>query len=234
MLELEVGKRYIGSDELSYRITDVQDNVRDEQGQLVEVFEGISTTGIKSLFSVTGKLLKRNRDLGKVSYFANELTLLEEDNEIIAFRGNKATYSLDSTKREDITYTLDIGLATIADIADDIITFAKDHSFEVGDLLWKQVNGNVTYSCLNARVAEVISTTQVKVSSIVEVAQGDILYATKTPRENKIIILDKVVRWGVQPDNLAIILDNDTIFVKSENKYNECVKYLFSFKGSCK
>ena len=225
---VEVGKRYIGSDEFSYKIVDVQDNVRDEQGQLVEVFEGISTVGVKALFSITGKLLKKDRELGKVKYFANELVLVEEDNGIIAFRGNSVSYSMDDTKRENIEYTLDVGLATIADVADDVITFAKPHTFEVNDLLWKQVNGNVTYSCLNARVEEVISETQIKVAGAT-LSQGDILYATKTPRENKIILLDKIVRWGVQPDNLAILLDNDIVFVKSEVKYNECVKYLFNY-----
>ena len=225
---VEVGKRYIGSDEFSYKIVDVQDNVRDEQGQLVEVFEGISTVGVKALFSITGKLLKKDRELGKVKYFANELVLVEEDNGIIAFRGNSVSYSMDDTKRENIEYTLDVGLATIADVADDVITFVKPHTFEVNDLLWKQVNGNVTYSCLNARVEEAISETQIKVAGAT-LSQGDILYATKTPRENKIILLDKIVRWGVQPDNLAILLDNDIVFVKSEIKYNECVKYLFNY-----
>lgn len=225
---VEVGKRYIGSDEFSYKIVDVQDNVRDEQGQLVEVFEGISTVGVKALFSITGKLLKKDRELGKVKYFANELVLVEEDNGIIAFRGNSVSYSMDDTKRENIEYTLDVGLATVADVADDVITFAKPHAFEVNDLLWKQVNGNVIYSCLNARVEEVISETQIKVAGAT-LSQGDILYATKTPRENKIILLDKIVRWGVQPDNLAILLDNDIVFVKSEVKYNECVKYLFNY-----
>lgn len=225
---VEVGKRYIGSDEFSYKIVDVQDNVRDEQGQLVEVFEGVSTIGVRALFSITGKLLKKDRELGKVKYFANELVLVEEDNGIIAFRGNSVSYSMDDTKRENIEYTLDVGLATVADVADDVVTFAKPHTFEVNDLLWKQVNGNVTYSCLNARVEEVISETQIKVAGVT-LSQGDILYATKTPRENKIILLDKIVRWGVQPDNLAILLDNDIVFVKSEIKYNECVKYLFNY-----